>query len=111
MKKLCIFLCLLLPLMMFVACQNTQTDDPEKTDPPSTDRVGITIDAGTAITIGVGETKQFNAINLKNDTVTSAVHWESDNTAVVSVDYKGLITGISDGNAKITVTSADGKYS
>lgn len=110
MKKLCIFLCLLLPLMMFVACQNTQTDDPEKTDPPSTDRVGITIDAGTAITIGVGETKQFNAINLKNDTVTSAVHWESDNTAVVSVDYKGLITGISDGTAKITVTSADGKY-
>ncbi len=108
MKKLCIFLCLLLPLMMFVACNNQQV--PENTDPPSTDRVGIAINAGTSLTIGVGETKQLSAINLKNDSVTTAVHWESDNASVVSVDFNGMITGIADGTANITVTSADGKY-
>lgn len=108
MKKLCIFLCLLLPLMMFAACNNQQ--DPEDSTPGNTEKVGIAINAGTALTIGVGETKQLSAINLKNDSVTSAVHWESDNAAVVSVDYNGLVTGVSDGTANITVTSADGKY-
>ena len=108
MKKLCIFLCLLLPLMMFAACNNQVP--PENTDPPTTDRVGIAINAGTSLTIGVGETKQLSAINLKNDSVTSAVHWESDNASVVSVDFNGMITGMSDGTANITVTTADGKY-
>ena len=108
MKKLCLFLCLLLPLMMFAACNNQQ--DSDNTTPGNTERVGIAINAGTALTIGVGETKQLSAINLKNDSVTSAVHWESDNAAVVSVDYNGLITGVSDGTANIKVTSADGKY-
>lgn len=105
MKKLCMFLCLLLPLMMFAACGEDDT-------PPSethSGNEGIVIDAGEALTIGVNETKQLSALNKANNSKTTVV-WTSENPSVVSVDYNGMITGITDGTATITASTPDEKY-
>lgn len=55
----------------------------------------------------VGDTHTLKLINNTG----SSVSWESSNTSVATVDDKGIVTGVGKGTAKISVKSADGKYS
>ncbi len=107
MKKLCVLLCLLLPLCLFVSCGDDE-QKPVDTSGNPTD-TGIKIDLGESVTIGVNETKQLSALNKKDNSKTTVI-WSSSNPAVVSVDYDGLLTGITDGFATITATTPDEKY-
>lgn len=107
MKKICIFICLLMPLFMFAACGDDDVT-PDVTDAPVGQ--GIVIDAGDAVTIGVNENRQLTAYSRKDNSKTTVI-WSSDNTAVVTVDYNGMLTGISDGTATITATTPDESYS
>ncbi len=105
MKKICLLLCLLMPLCLFVACGD-DAEDPQDTTPT---KEGIKIDVGESLTIGVNEEKQLNALNLKNNSKTTVI-WSSDNPAIVSVDYSGKIVGLSDGSAVITAKTPDDAY-
>ena len=107
MKKLCIFLCLLLPLFLFAAC----ADDEQAPDETSGTAVndGIKIDLGDAVTIGVNETKQLTALSRKDNSMTTVI-WSSSDSSVVAVNYDGLLTGIADGTAVITATTPNEAY-
>ncbi len=59
----------------------------------------------TAATIKVGETVTLTA--TVNDGLTPALAWESDNTAVATVN-NGVVTAVKAGTANITVTAAEG---
>lgn len=106
MKKLCILLCLLLPMLLLAACKGNDTP-PDKENPK---KEGIVLSVGSEMAMGVGETRQINAINTKNDSQMTNVLWTSDNEAVATVDFSGIVTGVSDGEANITATSVDGKF-
>ena len=62
------------------------------------------------MTIGVGETKQIQAINMKNATQMTNVVWTSEDPAIANVDFNGNVTGVADGETTITAASIDGKY-
>lgn len=51
-------------------------------------------------------TPSFNPANASDKTVT----WTSDNTSVATVSDKGVVTGKTEGTAKITVKTNDGNY-
>lgn len=106
MKKLCILLCLLLPMLLLAACKRNDTPPDEG----KAKKEGITLSVGSEMAMGVGETRQINAINTKNDSQMTNVLWNSDNESVASVDFSGMVTGISDGEANIIATSVDGKF-
>lgn len=108
MKKFIILICLILPLALFAACGD-EVQTPVQTDPAPTNQ-GIVIDAGNAVTIGVNETRQLTAYSKKDNSKTTVI-WSSDNTSVVTVDYNGMLTGISDGTATITATTPDESFS
>lgn len=55
----------------------------------------------------VGDTYTLKLINNTGGSVS----WESSNTSVATVDNNGIVTGLGKGTAKISVKSADGKYS
>lgn len=55
----------------------------------------------------VGDTYTLKLINNTGGSVS----WESSNTSVATVDNYGIVTGLGKGTAKISVKSADGKYS
>jgi hypothetical protein len=61
------------------------------------------------VTITVGETQQFSALevysNGGNADVTLTSAWESTDPLVASVDSQGIVTGLSAGTATITATS------
>ena len=109
MKKLCIFLCLLLPLCLFVACNGNETETTSNSA-VTEKKEGIELSVGTRMTIGVGETKQIQAINMKNATQMTNVVWTSEDPAIANVDFNGNVTGVADGETTITAASIDGKY-
>ena len=71
---------------------------------------GVTVSASSK-TVAVGGTVKLTAnikpTNAKNKNVT----WKSGNEKVAKVDKNGTVTGVSEGKAKITVTTEDGNKS
>jgi trimeric autotransporter adhesin len=59
--------------------------------------------------IGVGRTQQFAATgtysNNTTSVITNSVTWTSSDTAIATINSRGLATGVSVGNATITATS------
>ncbi len=57
------------------------------------------------------QTYKLEATVTPDTAADKSVIWESDNSAVATVDEKGLVTAVSAGTANITATTADGAYS
>ena len=72
---------------------------------------GVTINLSTLILDGAGDTGQLTATISPSDATTQGVVWSSNNTDVATVSSTGLVTGVANGTAVITVTSSDGGIS
>ena len=62
----------------------------------------------TSATINVNGTQQLSATVSPSDATNKSVTWSSSNTSVATVSSSGLVTGVSAGNATITVKTNDG---
>lgn len=60
-----------------------------------------------AVSVAIGATRSLNTLfTVKpNDATDKSVTYESDDTDIVTVTSAGVITGVAEGTAKITVTS------
>ena len=77
---------------------------------PATVRVtGVDI-SSSAETIKVGATKQLTATVQPATASNRNVTWQSNNTAVATVDDNGLVTAKAAGSAVITVKTVDGNF-
>ncbi|MDR1030784.1 MAG: Ig-like domain-containing protein, partial [Treponema sp.] len=70
---------------------------------------GVTLDHGS-ITLAPEESKPLAATVAPEGAPNRSVTWESDKTAVATVDEYGTVTGVAVGKAKVTVTTADGGF-
>ncbi len=61
------------------------------------------------ISIETGKTYQLSATISPSNATSKAVSWSSDNAGVATVDSKGLVKGVSAGNATITAKTGNGK--
>lgn len=57
----------------------------------------------------IGERKTLNVTYLPKNATNKNFVWESSNSNVVTVDNKGIVSGVSEGTAKIICTSINGK--
>ena len=64
----------------------------------------------TAKTMAPGKTFQLVAWPQPSNAANKAVTWSSSNTAVATVNSKGLVTAVKAGTATVTVKTADGGY-
>ena len=93
----------------------TITDDQSGTEVKSiaiTDASGKAVTSGTTITFESNNSQKFTATayDQQNQVITSAkLTWSSNNATVASVDQNGTVTPTGNGDATITVKSADGK--
>lgn len=81
--------------------------DNSQNDPETVSVTGVTISAPST-SINIGETVQLTANISPSNASNKAVSWSSNNTSVANVNTSGLVTGISNGTATITVTTVDG---
>lgn len=70
----------------------------------------IMIDKANA-TIAVGNTLKLNATLAQGDLQGDKLIWSTNDAKIATVDENGLVTGVKEGAAIITVTTPDGKYS
>ena len=70
---------------------------------------GISLDK-TSVSITKGSSAQLTAAIQPSDTENKEVSWKSSNTSVATVSASGLVKGVKNGTATITVTTADGGY-
>ncbi|MEQ8240304.1 MAG: Ig-like domain-containing protein [Cyclobacteriaceae bacterium] len=61
--------------------------------------------------IMLGDTYDLNHTISPGNATYKGVRWSSSDTSIVTVDERGVVTAVSDGNATITVTSNDGNFS
>ena len=61
--------------------------------------------------VAVGATRPLGLMFVPDNTTNRHVAWESSNPAVATVDNYGVVTGVSDGNAIITVRGGGGTLS
>ena len=62
-------------------------------------------------TIAIGAQKRLQASITPSNASDQSVEWSSSDENVVTVDSQGIITGIADGKANITVKTKDGNFS
>ena len=70
---------------------------------------GVTLDKGT-LSLFTGESETLNATVAPGDATNKNVTWSSDKPEVATVDANGKITAKDEGEATITVRTADGSY-
>lgn len=64
----------------------------------------------TALTLRVGGTAQLSASVTPSNATNKSVSWKSSATGKASVSQSGLVTGVAEGTATITVTTSDGGF-
>lgn len=94
MKKVLTFLVLFVLAFALVAC-STNTEVEIK---------GVSI-SSTSNTVKVNQTVQLEA-KVFPENADQSVTWKSESPSVATVDEKGLVTGVSEGNATIIATSS-----
>jgi uncharacterized protein YjdB len=77
---------------------------PEASELPVAEVNGIILNK-TSGRVAVGETTQLVADVRPSNATDTSVTWTSSNPAVATVDANGVVTGVAEGTAIITVTS------
>lgn len=67
------------------------------------------ISAPDSLTISVGEKTSLNASVLPSNASNKTLIYKSTNTSVATVDSNGIVTGLSQGQTRIIITTSNGK--
>ena len=70
---------------------------------------GVSV-SSSSTTIGIGGTSQLTALVSPANATDQNVSWSSSNSAIVTVNSSGLVTGVALGSATIIVTTDDGGF-
>lgn len=71
--------------------------------------VGIAI-SPESLSLELGEEYQLTAIVLPEDATDKDLEWKSDNAEIASVDKEGKVTAAGEGETKVTVSAAEGRF-
>lgn len=63
-----------------------------------------------SLNLTVGQTQTLTATVSPSNATNKSVTWSSSNTSVATVSQSGVVTAVSNGSARITVTTQDGNY-
>ena len=72
----------------------------------ASDPTALSLSPSTA-SVAIGDTKQLNCVFTPSD-ATADVTWSSSATSVARVSSSGVVTGVSEGSARITATTDKG---
>ena len=94
-------------IFLSFSCGDTGMQDLEKTSPVSISGVIL---RKNSTEIFIGSTEQLIALLEPSDAADQSVSWTTDDESIAAVDSSGIVTGIAEGTATITVTTTDGGY-
>ena len=86
------------------------TEGGSYSEGPAVAVTGVTVSPKTANVLE-RKTVTLTATVAPSDASNKAVTWSSSNTSIATVGGSGIVTGVSEGTATITATTADGSFS
>ena len=90
------------------ASLNNKTAQPDETDEPEKSAPQLVL-SDSFNSISVGSKMRITAEAAGFETAPASITWSSDNTAVATVDSRGIVSGVAKGRAKITAVAMDGE--
>jgi Bacterial Ig-like domain (group 2) len=72
--------------------------------------IGVTISQGAGASVAPGQTLQLSVSISPTDASNKSVTWASNTPSVATVSGMGLVTGVANGSATVTVTTVDGGF-
>ncbi len=91
-----------------VTLSNNKTAQPDETDEPEKSAPQLVL-SDSFNSISVGSKMRITAEAAGFETAPASITWSSDNTAVATVDSRGIVNGVAKGRAKITAVAMDGE--
>ena len=85
----------------------SETDENEEPQPAKTTPKLVLTEMPVSLSVGSKITIKAEPVDF--ETQPDSIEWSSDNTAVATVDKRGIVNCVSAGRAKITATAADGE--
>lgn len=104
MKRMIAMMAVVFSVAMFASC----SDDDEGNGGGTVAVTGVTIQE--TLPLGVDSTFTLVATIAPEDATNKSVTWASSDDAVATVDANGVVRGIAEGTADITVTTVDGEF-
>ena len=104
MKRMIAMMAVVFSVAMFASCS-----DDDENNGGTVAVTGVTIQE--TLPLGVDSTFTLVATIAPEDATNKSVTWASDDETVATVDANGVVTGVAEGTANITVTTVDGKFS
>ena len=104
MKRMIAMMAVVFSVAMFASCS-----DDDENNGGTVAVTGVTIQ--DSLFLGVDSTFTLVATIAPEDATNKSVTWVSSADAVATVDANGVVTGVAEGTANITVTTVDGKFS
>ena len=102
MKRMIAMMAVVFSVAMFASCS-----DDDENNGGTVAVTGVTIQE--TLPLGVDSTFTLVATIAPEDATNKSVTWVSSADAVATVDAKGVVTGVAEGTANITVTTVDGE--
>ena len=102
MKRMIAMMAVVFSVAMFASCS-----DDDENNGGTVAVTGVTIQ--DSLFLGVDSTFTLVATIAPEDATNKSVTWVSSADAVATVDAKGVVTGVAEGTANITVTTVDGE--
>ena len=104
MKRMIAMMAVVFSVAMFASCS-----DDDENNGGTVAVTGVTIQE--TLPLGVDSTFTLVATITPEDATNKSVTWVSSDEAVATVDANGVVRGIAEGTADITVTTVDGEFS
>lgn len=98
-----VFLCLICSLA-FVACKKNPDVPPDIPPEPPVEETAVRL-SSSVLTMDINDTATLTV----REGGSSNQKWNSNNTAVATVDDNGMVTAVAEGTTEIEVTTANGK--
>lgn len=103
MKRMIAMMAVVFSVAMFASCS-----DDDENNGGTVAVTGVTIQ--DSLFLGVDSTFTLVATIAPEDATNKSVTWVSSDDAVATVDANGVVKGIAEGTADITVTAVDGEF-
>ncbi len=103
MKRMIAMMAVVFSVAMFASCS-----DDDENNGGTVAVTGVTIQE--TLPLGVDSTFTLVATITPEDATNKSVTWVSSDEAVATVDANGVVRGIAEGTADITVTTVDGEF-
>ncbi len=103
MKRMIAMMAVVFSVAMFASCS-----DDDENNGGTVAVTGVTIQE--TLPLGVDSTFTLVATIAPEDATNKSVTWASDDETVATVDANGVVRGIAEGTATITVTTVDGEF-